>query len=204
MAVAEGAQGIGNPADDNSVQELRRSPSVYYTIEAPTGEVVTNTNPSGTSEWERFVVSGPACACPADSDHVISEIQAGFYKMDIYGLDANNIDALRMKYVAFPAMLDGDASLGDTVWFDADQDGVYEPGAGELGIGGVTVTLYRDINLDGQIMAGEPLIGTTTTAADGSYLFRGSRGRSVHRDRRRCQPHRRGCARGLRALDDRR
>jgi hypothetical protein len=53
-------------------------------------------------------------------------------------------------------------TIGDTVWSDADDDGIQD--AGELGIGGVTVEL-----LDGT----ETVVETTTTFSDGWYLFTG-------------------------------
>ena len=53
------------------------------------------------------------------------------------------------------------ASLGDLVWNDTDADGVQD--AGELGIEGVTVTLHK--------ASDDSVVGTTTTAADGSYAF---------------------------------
>ncbi len=52
--------------------------------------------------------------------------------------------------------------VGDLVWNDLDRDGIQDPG--EPGLSGVTVTLYDCV--------GAPL-QTTTTAADGSYLFSG-------------------------------
>jgi hypothetical protein len=52
------------------------------------------------------------------------------------------------------------ASLGDYVWLDSDADGVQD--AGELGIEGVTVTLYTGAGA---------LVGSTTTDADGLYIF---------------------------------
>ena len=60
---------------------------------------------------------------------------------------------------------DGDpmtAELGDRVWFDADKDGIQD--AGEAGIAGITV-LLKDA-------AGNTL-ATTTTDANGDYLFSG-------------------------------
>jgi hypothetical protein len=51
-------------------------------------------------------------------------------------------------------------AVGDKVWDDADGDGVQD--AGEAGLGGVTVRL-----LD----SGNAVLGTTTTAADGTYQF---------------------------------
>jgi protocatechuate 3,4-dioxygenase beta subunit len=54
------------------------------------------------------------------------------------------------------------ASLGDRVWFDTDRNGVQD--AGELGVPGVTVTLY-DSNGNA--------LRTTTTDGNGNYLFTG-------------------------------
>ena len=54
------------------------------------------------------------------------------------------------------------ASIGDRVWLDTNGDGVQD--AGETGIAGVTVEL-RD--------ASGTVIATTTTGADGEYLFDG-------------------------------
>ncbi|MEM8930060.1 MAG: SdrD B-like domain-containing protein, partial [Acidobacteriota bacterium] len=56
----------------------------------------------------------------------------------------------------------GEASLGDRVWSDADGDGVQDPD--EVGLVGVTVEL-----LD----RGGMVIGTTVTDAFGNYLFEG-------------------------------
>ena len=53
--------------------------------------------------------------------------------------------------------------IGDSVFSDADGDGVQDPN--ELGIGGVTVEL-RDASTGA-------VVATTTTAADGSYRFTG-------------------------------
>ena len=56
------------------------------------------------------------------------------------------------------------ATLGGTVFLDANADGV--EGAGESGLGGVSVQLLN--------ASGAPILGeTTTTAADGSYSFAG-------------------------------
>jgi len=53
--------------------------------------------------------------------------------------------------------------LGDYVWYDFDYDGVQGSHPGEFGIGGVVIELF-----DGDTGA---FITSTTTAADGSYLF---------------------------------
>jgi len=52
--------------------------------------------------------------------------------------------------------------IGNQVWVETDGDGIYEPLNGEVGIAGVTVEL---LNAAGQV------ISTTTTGADGGYVF---------------------------------
>ncbi|MCB9139634.1 MAG: carboxypeptidase regulatory-like domain-containing protein [Caldilineaceae bacterium] len=84
-------------------------------------------------------------------------------------------------------------SVGDTIFFDADMDGngpslsAVDPddttpvtqGAGsaadmtDYGIPGVTVALIEDSNDNGIWDAGEPIIATDTTDANGQYLFEG-------------------------------
>lgn len=56
-------------------------------------------------------------------------------------------------------------TLQDRVWFDTDGDGVFD--AGETGIAGVTMELLN---------ASLQVIGTTTTAADGTFTFSGLAG----------------------------
>jgi hypothetical protein len=53
------------------------------------------------------------------------------------------------------------ASLGNFVWLDTDKDGIQD--GGEMGIPSVTVELYN--------CAGNSLMKSQLTAADGSYLF---------------------------------
>ena len=45
------------------------------------------------------------------------------------------------------------------------------------------VSLYRDTNGDGAIDAGEPLVGTVTTDANGKYLFSGLSNGELRRER---------------------
>jgi len=62
------------------------------------------------------------------------------------------------------------ARIGNLVWFDRDANGV-QNGGDETGIGGVTVQLFFDTDGDDQPSAGDTLVATATTAADGSYGF---------------------------------
>ena len=54
--------------------------------------------------------------------------------------------------------------------YDTDRDGIED--VGEPGIPNVTVALYRDTDGSGTLTAGDTLVGTTTTDADGGYLFK--------------------------------
>ena len=63
------------------------------------------------------------------------------------------------------------SDIGDTVWFDANANGVQN--AGENGIPGVTVALIRDDG-DGVYEPGiDPIIATDITDENGLYLFPG-------------------------------
>lgn len=60
----------------------------------------------------------------------------------------------------------GLGSIGDTVWYDKDGDGV-QGGIQEIGLADITVELWVDLNNDGVYV----LVMTTTTDANGAYLF---------------------------------
>jgi|GEM_PF-2931480 len=72
-------------------------------------------------------------------------------------------------------------SIGSLVWIDSNADGINDGPDGpdgiagtdddEPGVEGVTIDLYEDTNGNGVLDAGEPLLASTTTAADGTYLF---------------------------------
>lgn len=64
----------------------------------------------------------------------------------------------------------GAGSVGDTIWFDADLDGVV--GVGEFGLADVDVDLTW-FGVDGLSGGGDDLVLTTTSAADGTYTFAG-------------------------------
>ncbi|EIJ43114.1 putative collagen-binding protein, partial [Beggiatoa alba B18LD] len=76
--------------------------------------------------------------------------------------NSSNIDTVDFGYQQL-------AQIGDTVWSDLDSDGVQD--TGEAGIAGVTVALYRDVNNSGTYDAGDTLVTTQTTDANGNYHF---------------------------------
>lgn len=62
--------------------------------------------------------------------------------------------------------------LGDQVWADSDNDGLYEPAGGEQGISGVEVVLHEDTNGDGQCTPGvDRELARMSTDAAGQYMF---------------------------------
>ncbi|MEZ4707417.1 MAG: SdrD B-like domain-containing protein [Caldilineaceae bacterium] len=63
-------------------------------------------------------------------------------------------------------------SLGNLVFADYRNNGIYEPTRNDYGIDGVTVLLYRDVDGSGDLTAGDGApIMSTTTSGGGFYLF---------------------------------
>ena len=65
----------------------------------------------------------------------------------------------------------GTLALGDQVWCDTDNDGVFEPQSGEVGIDGVRLDLYRDANGDG-VPSLDEYLGTTSSATASGFAGR--------------------------------
>ena len=65
----------------------------------------------------------------------------------------------------------GTLSLGDQVWMETDNDGVFEPENGEMGVDGVRLNLYLDANGDGEPTLDE-YIGTTTSFTSSGFAGR--------------------------------
>jgi uncharacterized repeat protein (TIGR01451 family) len=60
-------------------------------------------------------------------------------------------------------------SLGDQVWADTDNDGIF--GSGESGLEDVLVHLYEDTDGSGDFTPADQLLASDTTDADGNFLF---------------------------------
>lgn len=67
--------------------------------------------------------------------------------------------------------VDNNGAIGDRLWHDADGDGIQD--AGEPGLAGVTVLLYRDVNNNNLLDGGDIFLAAGVTNAGGTYLFEG-------------------------------
>jgi hypothetical protein len=112
--VEERAGGMGIPADNHVSPIFRRGVPVIFQVMDPTGNpIYVNENPSGTEEWERFVVS--TIPDDPDADLLTHAIEPGFYNMSIQGLDVANAVYLRTNF----AICDPDEGCGFTPWVEA-------------------------------------------------------------------------------------
>ncbi len=158
----------GAPADDNRLPRYRRSPSITYDVIDPDGNEYHNANPSGNSEWERFIISSDANT-PADHQ-VDGMLPAGTYHIRVNGLDLTNLNAWHPTYDLRFVREDGTPAdvpvlhpyiVGDTIWNDFNGNGIQDDG--EPGIPGVSVTL---------IGAYDYPLATAITDANGNYTFK--------------------------------
>jgi hypothetical protein len=93
FTVNQGRGGSGNPTDDSWWNVTRRSPATMYNLIDPANTpIYKNENPSGTEEWEQFVLSTDK-GIPADL--YVDQIKPGFYMLQVLGLDMHNFAWLR-------------------------------------------------------------------------------------------------------------
>ena len=123
-------------------------PGVYYVIFAP------STLPTGYS-FTTVRADGVSSVLDSDADPITGQTQnvtlaAGDNYIDL--------DAGIFAPPQPPPPLR--AALGDTVWYDVNKNGLQD--SGETGVPGVKVDLYREDHT---------FVATTTTDADGKYLF---------------------------------
>ncbi len=101
-----------------------------------------------------------------DSD---ANVTTGYGQIAI--LSAGQYDPSHDAGILLP---NGGLLLGNQVWLETDNDGIFEPQNGEVGINGVRVNLYRDVNGDG-IPSIDEYAGSTITLTsnglDGRYSF---------------------------------
>ncbi|MDD3493172.1 MAG: SdrD B-like domain-containing protein, partial [Candidatus Thermoplasmatota archaeon] len=129
------------------------------------GPYVTSTTTSGTGYYEFLVDPG---------QYYVKFFKGSYnsFTQQNIGNDDFDSDANSVGNTAMITVLSGDiqlkwdaglikyAALGDFVWRDQNGNGAQD--AGELGMSGITVRLYK---------TGDVLVATTSTDADGLYLF---------------------------------
>lgn len=107
-----GLNGVGNPSDNNHFALARIGEPVWYEIINPNGfPIFQNGNPgnpnepSGTEEWERYLLTSDTGRFPVPSaaDSACDRIQPGMYHWDIHGLDLHNLVFIRTDYEVCPA-----------------------------------------------------------------------------------------------------
>lgn len=116
--------------------------------------------PAGGSNFNWVPSLGLSFPGPDSGFAVVDSVIAS----QIYNLDYIGADGCSASWIVNLMAVDcGTAltALGDTVWFDFNEDGLQDPF--EPGIGGVVVNLYNGSN--------GALISTTVTDANGYYLF---------------------------------
>jgi large repetitive protein len=129
------------------------APAAYIVRVATTG---SNALPAGLAANPTYDLDGVVTAHQAVVNLLIGQ---------------NNFDAdFGYNWAATTNVVNGTGTgaIGDRVWIDADGDGKQDPG--EAGLSGVQVQLYWDSDANGGI---DSVLATTTTAADGSYIFDG-------------------------------
>lgn len=153
-----GADGVFGNADDISKTTATDANGKYLfdglnagdyrvTFDKPAGYEFTSTD-NGAAD----VDAGDSDANPTTGTTSIVTLSEGEHEPDV--------DAGLIKK--------GTASLGDTVWYDTNKNGRQD--AGEAGAANVTVTL-TGAGVDGVIGTADDLTQTTTTDANGKYLF---------------------------------
>ncbi len=122
------------PIDPDAI-ELQGPPN--YPFQSVSGE-----------EWDTYTNT---LTIPADDTWVCLQVESAEYL---------NYQPASFAQMVAAATYEIGASIGDTVWFDADQDGIQD--AGEAGLSNVTVWLYDDT---------DTLVDSTTTDGSGVYVF---------------------------------
>ncbi|MFV0527037.1 MAG: SdrD B-like domain-containing protein [Acidimicrobiales bacterium] len=146
-------------ADDADLASLVNGAEI--TAGTPTSGGVTLTEPSTGQP----IVDIDSVADSTNDDPTVDDV------VDGTGGDEDDHDIARVEAPTY--------SLGNQVWQDLDNDGAVDPG--EPPVAGVVVDLFSDADHDGRpddrnrdgIIDAADAVATTTTDADGAYLFRG-------------------------------
>ncbi len=142
---------------------------VTLALEDMSGNVLATTISDASGAYAfRDLAAGNYRVVVTDDDDVLADAQltSGLDALPV-ALGATNVGDVDFGYNRTQER----GTIGDTVWFDANRDGVMS--GAENGLSGVVVELWEDSNGDGLRGAGDTLLETTTTDLAGSYLFSG-------------------------------
>jgi uncharacterized repeat protein (TIGR01451 family) len=161
-----------NGMQDNGEQGI---PGVTVTLQTPTGTIQTVTNASGLYTFMNLI---------PNEVHTLTFIApAGGYTFTAQNLGTETTDSDPnpttgvVTFTLAPAEVNSDfdaglwrpITLGNSVWFDANGNGVLD--SGEAGVPNVAVELYRDVNNNNAFDAGDVLVTSASTDASGLYTF---------------------------------
>ena len=137
----------------------------------PTSPEIGVTDVEGLSFFNDGSLYGSTGSGGSLPDHLV-RISTADGKLDTtYGPDPGYAFGVGSDHEAL-ACLNGEVApntITGTVYRDLDEDGVFD--TGESGEAFVAVRLYLDTNADGLVDAGDTLLDTTFTTADGSYSW---------------------------------
>ena len=129
-----------------------------------------NLGPLYAGQTKRVTVTFTALEPPSNASTVITNSVCST------GATFGNGDPVHTACDVFTNTVDPTGSIGDFVWRDVDGDGNYEPGDGDEGIYGVVLELTSDVTITvGGVEYAPGTVVTTTTDANGAYLFEGLR-----------------------------
>ncbi len=164
--------GLGNPNDDGSGNNFKRSPSyganVVYKLVTPTGVEFQNLNASGNREWERFKVGTSG----TDLDHpAVASLPSGLYTVRLEGMDAANQNFWYFNQLVGTSdccltPIEAFYTIDRFVFFDTDGDGVKQ--SEEFGIEGAVVSLVKEAAVS--LIARSGTVATVTTGGAHGYL----------------------------------
>ena len=158
---------VWDDTDGDGVQDPGEPPLAGVQVCATNGTTTLCDTTDGSGHYRIFGLGAGAWTVTLD----LSSTPAGYQPTTPTSLSVTLAANQQYNDADFGLRPPGTASIGDTVWLDANANGAVDPG--ESGLPFVTVKLYKDTNNNGVVDAGDVLFGATTTDANGQYLFPG-------------------------------
>lgn len=190
-AQAEGANN-GAPEDTGPIEQHPYGnrtiiqPSVYYYITDPAGNEYNNTDPSGDTEWENFIIEYNSTNGDYNTTYMLS---AGLWQLSVRALDGHNGDYFNTSFEIFTTT-DPPLPLSPPPDVVADTTKVVQPDVTvpyphmvtnrglednfdltAVSSNGWATRIYDDLDKDGQVDPGEPIIAETGQLAKGETKY---------------------------------